>query len=104
MVERFCPYLLAVVPTNLHQLIYQSNPNFLHLMFIGCLLQGLCNFLGYPSCLLGSLQLCLQLHDHLFLGGQLYLSMIGPFAVILDLVLGILQTSLSALPHPLLYG
>ena len=30
--------------------------------------------------------------------------MIKPFALILGLVLGILQTSLSALPHPLLCG
>ena len=54
-VDRLYPYLLAVVPVNL----CQPDFSFLHPAFIRCLLQGLCNFLSHPSCLLSSLQLCL---------------------------------------------
>ena len=66
------------------------------------MLQSLSSFLGYPSCFLGLLQLWLQLQDQLFLCGQLYFSMIELFVLVLNLVLGILLTSLSILPCPLL--
>ena len=102
-VEHLCPHFLAVVPTNLCQLVCQPDLSFLHPTNIGCLLQSLYNFLICLSSFLCSLQLCLQLQDLLFCCGQLYLNVIKLFALILSLVLGILQTGPSALLRPLLH-
>ena len=104
LVERLYLHFLAVVLSNLRQLLCQPNLNFLHPTVIGCLLQGLCSFLGHLSSFLGSLQLGLQLQDLLFLCGQLYLGIIEHFALILSLVLGIFQTGLSTFLRPLLLG
>ena len=97
LVERLYLHFLAVVLSNLRQLLCQPNLNFLHPTVIGCLLQGLYSFLG-------SLQLGLQLQDLLFLCCQLYLGIIEHFALILSLVLGIFQTGLSTFLRPLLRG
>ena len=97
LVERLYLHFLAVVLSNLRQLLCQPNLNFLHPTVIGCLLQGLYSFLG-------SLQLGLQLQDLLFLCCQLYLGIIEHFTLILSLVLGIFQTGLSTFLRPLLRG
>ena len=104
LVEHLYLHFLAVVLSNLRQLLCQPNLNFLHPTVIGCLLQGLYSFLGHLSSFLGSLQLGLQLQDLLFLCGQLYLGIIEHFALILSLVLGIFQTGLSTFLRPLLRG
>ena len=64
--------------------------------------RGLHSFLGYPSGGFGLLQLSFEVQDQLFLYVKLYLSEIELFALILNLVLGILQPNLSVPPRPLL--
>ena len=97
MVEQLCPHFLAIVLADLRQLLRQADLGLLHPKVIGCLLRSLRYFLGRPSSLLGFLQFCLQFQDLLFGRGQLYLSVMEPFALLLNLVLGILQVGLSAL-------
>lgn len=103
-VEDLHPHLLTVFPGDLGQFLRHLDLSFLRPKIIGCLLQSLRHFLSCLSYFLGPLQLCFQLQDQLFLCGQLYLSMIELFTLILSLVLGIFQTGLSALPRPLLHG
>ena len=64
--------------------------------------RGLHSFLGYPSDGFGLLQLSFEVQDQLFLYVKLYLSEIELFALILNLVLGILQPNLSVPSRPLL--
>ena len=63
--------------------------------------QGFCSFLGRPSGNFGLLQLSFKVQDQLLMCGQLYLNEIELFALILNLVLYILQLSLSAPTCPL---
>ena len=103
-VECPCPHFLAVILADLSQLLCQMDLNLLHPEDVGFLLRGFCSFLSHPSSLLSILQFCLQIQDLLFGRGQLYLNIMKLFALLLNLVLGILQASLSTLPPPLLSG
>ena len=94
-VKRFYPYLNAVVPAYSYHFFCQPGLRFQHPTFIGCRLRGLRSFPGHPSCILSFLQLNLVIQDQLSLGGQLYLSHVKLFALVLGLYLYILQTRLG---------
>ena len=73
-VERFSPYLGAVVPA--HPSCHLSQPclRVQHPTFIGCYLLSLSSVLGHSSCFFNFLQLSLEIQYQLSLGGQVYLS------------------------------
>ena len=97
-VERFSPYLLAVIPAHFRHLVHQPYLRFLHPTFVGCRLRDLGNFPGHPGCIFSFLQLGFKIHDQLSLGGQLYLNEMK----LLTLVLGILQARLGTQTRPFL--
>ena len=76
---------------------------FLHPKIIGCQLRSLRRFLGRSSSLVGLPKLYLQVRDLLLGRGQLYFSIVELLALLLNLVLGILEASLSTSSLLLLY-
>ena len=89
-VERFCPSLDTIVLAHSCHLLCQPSLRFLHPTFIGCHLCDLRSFPGHPSYIFSFLQLNLEIQTQLSLGGQLYLSYVKLFALVLGLHLHIL--------------
>lgn len=87
-----------------NELLRQASPSLLDAKFVEPLLRRLHSYLGYPSRFLGLLKFCLQIQNLLFGHGHLYISVMEPFTLLLNLVLGILQVGLSALLPPFLSG
>ena len=94
-VERFCPYLGAVVPAHSCNLFSQPRLRVQHPTFIRCNLRGLRSFPGHSSCILSFLQLNLKIQDQQSLGGQFYLGHMKLLVLVFDLGLQALQASLG---------
>ena len=63
LIEHFCPYLGIIVPAHSCHLFCQPGLRVLHLTFIRCRLYGLRSFPSHPNCIIGFLQLSLEIQD-----------------------------------------
>ena len=94
-IERFCPYLGAVIPAHPCHFFCQLRLCVQHPTFIGCRLCSLSSFPSHPSCILSFLQLSFKIQDQLSLGGQFYFCHVKLLALVLSLNHYVLETGLD---------